>query len=66
MSIPADVFREVYEKLKAAEAARPKTYCPKCGKETLEMKMRPDAAEDMLAAGYDGTCCWEGFDRLGD
>lgn len=54
-------MRAVYDRLKAREAARPKTYCPRCGKETLVVKMHPEAASDMAASGYDGTCCWEGF-----
>lgn len=66
MSIPADVFNAAVKKLRAAEAARPKTHCPKCGKETIEVRMHPEAAADMAAAGYDGTCCWTGFDNLGE
>lgn len=51
-------------KLRAAGAARPKTHCKKCGKETVEARMHPEAAADMSAAGYDGTCCWVGFDEM--
>lgn len=62
--IPADVFRAAYLKLKAAGATRHKTFCPGCGKKTLEVKMHPEAAANMAAAGYDGTCCWSGFEDL--
>jgi uncharacterized protein with PIN domain len=60
--VTADEMYDVLKRLRAAESARPKTRCPKCGKATLEAKMSPEAAADMAAAGYDGTCCWEGFD----
>jgi len=60
--ISADAFRKAYEYLKVHQ--RPKEYCPKCGKEVINMPMHPDAVEDMAAAGYDGTCCWPGFDEI--
>jgi len=60
--ITAAKFRKVYEALKAAEARHPKEHCPKCGRAVISMPMHSEAATDMVAAGYDGTCCWPGFD----
>ena len=63
-TIPTDVFNAAYQKLKEADAKN-RTYCPKCGKRTYELLAHPEAADDLIAAGYDGTCCWSGFDKLG-
>lgn len=50
-TIPADVFRAAVAKLHETAAKRPKTHCPKCGNETWEVKMHPEAAADMAAVG---------------
>lgn len=64
MSISAEEFNRALAKLKELEAKREKKYCRKCDAEVYEMRASPEATNDLLAAGYDGTCCW--FNRLTD
>ncbi len=45
------------------ENALPTEPCPKCGKACYVFKAHPEAAADLEAIGYDGSCC---FDFLGD
>lgn len=58
--LTADDIRRIAGLLKAND--RTKT-CKKCGAKVVEFVANPEAAVALEAAGYDGSCCWEGFPR---
>ena len=60
MSISAEEIRLAIAKLR--ESAIKPTPCPKCGKSCYVAYAGGEAGADLAAAGYDGTCCWPGFD----
>ena len=39
-------------------SSKPLSKCPKCGKNCYEANVDIEAIDDLVAAGYDGTCCW--------
>ena len=39
--------------------SQPLIVCPRCGQSCYVFPAHPEAARDLRAAGYDGSCCSE-------